>query len=298
MTAATADLPLVKLRTLLRSIGQIVLQADAATGICVVAALALTNMRLACAALLGAAVANVIAVLTGRDRADLQRGLHGFNGALAALAAASFVADAPAAIAVALVAATTAALAQGPIMRRLEHWQLGCYSSPYLAATALWLPLVSIRHAPAPLPAAPPPFAWSAALGGILSSVAQTGFARGVLPGLLVLAGIAAASRRQALVALGGAAGASLALAVAGADNGALNTGLLGFNGALTALALCAEGLPTLSAGVLIAALLQALATHCGMISLTAPFTAATWLALIARRRWITGDPDVIRSPR
>ncbi|CAG9272758.1 Eukaryotic-type low-affinity urea transporter [Paraburkholderia unamae] len=74
------------LGALLRSLGQVVLQAHAGTGACLLAALALTDLRLACAALLGATAANVCAIVAGHAEAAIHDGLAGFNGALAALA--------------------------------------------------------------------------------------------------------------------------------------------------------------------------------------------------------------------
>ncbi|HWT38925.1 MAG TPA: urea transporter, partial [Paraburkholderia sp.] len=67
MSAAPHEESLDALRTLLRSFGQIVLQRDAATGACVLAAWLVSDARLACAALTGAIAANVGAVLRGYD---------------------------------------------------------------------------------------------------------------------------------------------------------------------------------------------------------------------------------------
>ncbi|WDD91983.1 urea transporter [Burkholderia sp. FERM BP-3421] len=295
MLAATVPLP-TELRILLRSLGQIVLQANAATGACVLAALACTGLPAACAALLGATAANVVAHLAGHDRAEGRQGLHGFNGALAALAAVGFSADASTGFGLALLAASLAGWACGPIGGWLRTRGLCAYSSPCLAVTACWLPF----HAAAPHAGGAPGWTLGDALGGGCAGVAQAAFAQGIPAGLWMLLGLAAASRRAATFAFGGALAGSLALVALGApdtDAVALRAGLLGFNGALTALALAGRGVPTAAVGVAMAVLAQWFALRAGLTVLTLPFVLATWLTLVARRT-TDGILNVLRTPR
>ncbi|RQS68651.1 urea transporter [Burkholderia sp. Bp8963] len=296
MSAIPSAPPTIDLRILLRSLGQIVLQANALTGALLLAALALTDARLACAALLGAAAANMIAVLTGAARRDVEPGLYGFNGALAALAAVTFAPQPLAAVALAPLAATGAALVQRALHRPLKKWRQCPYSSPYLAATALWLPFVATQHAGAS--ATGVPLSLSSFALPLLAGVAQTTFAQGAWAGALLVAGIAAASRRAAAFALGGALVSTALLLALGADAAMLADGLLGFNGALAALALMPRGARAALAAAVLAALLQALALRTGVTVLTAPFVLASWLTTALMRSLTLGDTDVvIRSP-
>ncbi|WP_408256684.1 urea transporter [Paraburkholderia caledonica] len=82
MHAAATEAHSAALRTLLPSLGQIVLQANAFTGACLVAGWLLCDPRLACAALIGAG----LHVLLGAGASSFDAGLLGFNGALTALA--------------------------------------------------------------------------------------------------------------------------------------------------------------------------------------------------------------------
>ena len=190
MPTARSASPSIDLRILLRSIGQIVLQANAFTGAMLVAALALTDLRLACAALVGAAGANLTAVLTGAPRRDVEQGLHGFNGALAALVVVLFAPSALAIFTLVPLAATGAGLVQRAIRTPLAKWRQCPYSSPCLIATALWLPFVAAQHAGAvSIAIAPTLESFAPAL---LSGVAQTTFAHGAWAGALIVAGIAA----------------------------------------------------------------------------------------------------------
>lgn len=276
MHAAAPQAHAAALRTLLRSLGQIVLQPNAFTGACLVAAWLLYEPRLACAALMGAVAANVSAVLAGYGKDDTRAGLHGFNGALASLAAFNFIADNATAAAVAILAAMATAWLLAPWSRWLRARGLGFFSSPCLIVTWLWLPLVKFGHPPASaVPAhAPGAAQWG---DGLLASFAQTGFASGALSGTLVLLGIAAASRRHALWALLGAGFASVAHLLLGATASSYDAGLLGFNGALTALALADCGVIMMLGGVAVSVVLQAAATYAGWPVMTAPFVVATW---------------------
>ncbi|ACD19239.1 urea transporter [Paraburkholderia phytofirmans] len=282
MHAAANEAQSAALRTLLRSLGQIVLQANAFTGACLLAAWLLYDPRLACAALMGAVAANVSAVLADYCEDDTRAGLHGFNGALAGLAAFNFIADNATAGAVAILAATCTAWLLAPWSRWLRARGLGIFSSPCLIVTWLWLPLVTVNATSANVT---PAHALSAAQAGsgLLAGFAQTGFASEALPGLLVLIGIAAASCRHALRALIGAGFASAAHLLLGATIASFDAGLLGFNGVLTALALADCGLVTMLGGVALSSVLQAAAAYFGWPVMTAPFVLATWSV-----QWLT----------
>ncbi|WP_118181661.1 urea transporter [Paraburkholderia phosphatilytica] len=279
--SATSDPTPIALRTLLRSVGQIVLQPNAWTGLCVLAALAIGAPRLACAAVTGAIAANIGALLAGCDEHEQHDGLYGFNGALAAIAANVFVDDAATAMAVALLASTATGWCQPALARRLRMFGVACYSSPCLVVSWCWLALMQPVHvvtASAPLT----PQVWTAATlaNGVLAGIAQTTFASGAWAGALVLAGIALSSRRHAGWALAGAALAG-AIQLALSDTGATSftQGLAGFNGALTALALADCGALATLAGVLLAVALQQWTGYYHWPAMTAPFVLATWVA-------------------
>jgi urea transporter len=283
MYAASNQEEFTALRTLLRSLGQIVLQSNALTGACLIAAWLVCDPRLACAALTGAVAANVGAVLAGHSEADTREGLHGFNGALAGLAAFTFIADDTTAAAVAILAGLATAWGFEPWSGWMRTRGLSVYSSPCLIVTWLWLPL--IKRGVTPL--APAHLATlSHVPDGLLAGLAQTGFASGAIAGVLVLAGIAASSCRLAAWALAGASMASAAHLLLGASATSFDAGLLGFNGALTALALADTGWIAALGGIALAVVLQQTAGYYGLPVMTAPFVAAAWSAQpLARRR-------------
>jgi urea transporter len=120
---------------------------------------------------------------------------------------------------------------------------------------------------------------------GLLAGLAQTGFAAGAMAGMLVRGGIAASSCRRAAWALVGASLSSAAHLLFGASAASFGAGLLGFNGALTALALADTGWGAALGGILLAIALQQAAGHYGLPVMTAPFVAATWSAQTPARR-------------
>lgn len=282
MHAASNQTESAALRTLLRSLGQIVLQPNAFTGACLVAAWLVCDPRLACAALIGAVAANIGAVLAGYSEAETRDGLHGFNGALAGLAAFAFIADDVTAGAVAILAGTATAWGLEPWSRWLRTRGLSVYSSPYLIVTWLWLPLM--KHDAAALATAHPA-TFFCIPDGLLAGIAQTGFASGAVAGMLVLAGLAASSWRLAAWAVAGASVTSAALLLLGASPVSFDAGLLGFNGALTALALADTGWIALLGGIVLVVVLQQAAGHYGLPVMTAPFVAATWSVQTLTRR-------------
>ena len=283
MHAAATEAHSAALRTLLRSFGQIVLQPNAFTGACLLGAWLLYDPRLACAALIGAIAANVSAVLAGYREDDTRAGLHGFNGALAGLAAFSFIADNATAAAVAILAATGTAWLLELWSRWLRARGLGYFSSPCLMVTWLWLPLVTRVAQQASLTTEPTLSAVQLS-SGLLAGFAQTGFASGALPGVLVWIGIAAASRRHALWALLGASLASVMHLLLGASASSFDAGLLGFNGALTAIALADCGIAMTLGGVMLSVVLQTAAAYYALPAMTAPFVLATW-----SMQWLAG---------
>ena len=296
MPTARPASPSIDLRILLRGIGQIVLQANALTGALLLAALALTDVRLACAALVGSAAASMTAVLTGAERRDVELGLHGFNGALAALIAVLFTPRPLAELALVPLVAIGAALVQRAMRALLARWRQCPYSSPCLAVTALWLPFVALPHASGATAGAT--LTPSSIADALLSGVAQTTFAQGAWAGALIVAGIAAASRRAAAFALGGAIVSTVLLLALGANGTSFADGLLGFNGALAALALAPRGPRAAFAAAALAALIQWLATCAGIPAFTAPFVLASWVTVAVARRFTLGEPDVvIRTP-
>ena len=304
----------MQIRSFARSMGQIVLQRNAATGGIIVLALLCFSPRLACALLIGTLTGNVLAhIFDDRNSPATRNDLHGFNGGLAALAAFTFIHDASRASAVAILAAVLATGLSDMLTRALRRWDLAAYSSPAVLVTWAWLPLFaeqSFATAAAKATAATSaggvfsssftvtPAFLRLCLEGIVAGLAPIAFAAGPVAGALILVGLLAARPSRAAWALAGSALGLALHACVGTSAGVLQSGACGFNPALTALATCRFGVKTAIAAIVLTLLIERAASAVGIPAMTAPFVLASWIVqLLGQRlnaRSNNGDSHVI----
>ena len=287
----------VQLRSFARAIGQIVLQRNAATGALVFLAVLCASPRLACGLLIGTLTGNVIStILDDADAPAFRDDLYGFNGALAALAAFTFVGDASQAAAVAIVAAMFATFLASKLTRVLSRYGLPIFSSPAIIVTWCWLPLFANRGDTGAIPQVASSFTtmFEAAFAGL----APITFATGALAGALIAVGLFASRPSQAAWALAGSALGATLHGLGGASDAVVLSGACGFNAALAALAASSLGKRYALAGIVAAVLIERVIDCLGIAALTAPFVLASWLMIAAQRRFIRtskqGDSHVV----
>lgn len=267
--------PLRHFRSFARSIGQIVLQRNAATGALIAAALCAFSPRLACALVIGALTGNVIAyIVEDADSPTMRDDLYGFNGALAALAAFTFIRDDSQAGAVAIVSAMLATGLSFRLGRALQRWRLPAYSSPAILVTWCWLPLFADPASGTASVVGSTPVAW---LEAVPAGFAPIVFASGSVAGLLFLAAFLAARPACAAWALAGSTLGLALHALGGAPAAVLLSGACGFNATLTALALSGKGVRVALTGIIVTVLIERIAAWLGIPALTAPFVLASW---------------------
>ncbi|KIG03173.1 urea transporter [Caballeronia concitans] len=273
-----------QLRSFARAIGQIVLQRNAATGALLFAGVLCASPRLACALVIGAIVGNVITVIT--DSADslvIREDLYGFNGALAALAAFTFIRDASQATAVAIVAAMFATLLASPLTRALSLRDLPIFSSPAIIVTWCWMPLLADRGE---VGALGPVRAGVAALTmSAFAGLAPIVFASGAVAGAFIAAGLFAARPARAGWALAGSALGAALHGLCGTSDAVLLSGACGFNAALAALAIAPQGARYAFVAIALAVAIERIADCAGIAALTAPFVLASWATMLVARR-------------
>ncbi|WP_254074115.1 urea transporter [Burkholderia sp. S171] len=283
----------MQIRSFARSMGQIVLQRNAATGGILVLALLCFSPRLACALLIGTLTGNVLAHIFDDDGSPATRNdLHGFNGGLAALAAFTFVHDDSRATAVAILAAVLATGLSDVLTRVLSRWNLAAYSSPAVLVTWAWLPLFAdpslttsaVRGTAAASADSGITLLFSVApaflrpcLEGSVAGLAPIAFAAGPAAGALILVGLLVARPSRAAWALGGSALGLALYTVFGTSAGMLESGACGFNPALAALATCRFGVKAAISAIVLTLLIELAASAIGIPALTAPFVAASW---------------------
>lgn len=263
----------------LRGIGQVALQANSVAGLVFVLAVAWSSPLQALALVWGASLSTALAALTTVLFAPQLQALW-----LAASLAA--------------VATVPIALALQKLLRR---WQLPTLSLPFILA--LWCVLLWARLQGAvpsgasvavPVLSAPVALSVDHVTRTLLNGMGQVFFQADAGTGVLVLLGLLVSAPRAALLAVLGTACASVTAWGLGASADALQSGVHGFSGALTALAVGMVLLPataqhlrtTLWAMVaasltpLIGLVLGWVLASVGLPVLTLPFVVASWGAV------------------
>lgn len=297
----------------LRGAGQVVFQDHPLSGLAFLAAIAWAAWQAALPALLAGALLGLLASTAAAhvlraDEAALRRGLHGFNGLLVGVALPVFLAPTPAMVLLLVLGAAASTPLMQAITRLMQRLGLPALTAPFLVTTwALLLVAQGLGLPAAPAAASAGTAGLDAALPGgelparvwpllrgLLVAPAQVFLLDDPVSGLLVLLGLALASRRALGWALLGATLASAAAWAAGLDAAGLGRGVYGFSAVLTAVALGDAApaasrrqrlavLPAIVLTVLAQAALNAVFGGVALPALTAPFVLVTWLFLRLR---------------
>jgi urea transporter len=220
-------------RQVLRGFSQCAFQANEISALFFIAAATIFHWRLGAAYVISVVVATLAARLLRGNAELLGLGLYGFNSGLMGLALANFFTPNTALwcwmpfLAV-VVAAVTVAMAR---------WlPFPFLAAPFIATFWLLWPLAETMGLQkidlGAFPDAP-----VALLEATIGALGSTLFASGLLAGILFLAGVLVSNWRHAVVALIGAVLAASLAAHVGAKGTAINSGFIGFNAVLAALA-------------------------------------------------------------
>ncbi|MFL6661306.1 MAG: urea transporter [Rhizobacter sp.] len=268
-------------RQVMRGFSQCAFQAHELTGLFFIAAVALYNPRMALFYVLSVLLGTLTTRVLKGDPVLLGLGLFGFNSGLMGLALGNFFAPAPAMYAwVPLLAVVV-----GAVTVAMARW----LPFPFLAAPfiltfwVVWplagamgmqaIDLGAFPDAPVLLPAA------------TITALGSTLFAATVVSGVLFLAGVLVSSWRHALVALFGALLAAALAAHVGAKGAMINSGFIGYNAVLAALA----AYVVVAADLRLAALAALVSTwifsfigrHAPVPALASGFVLTVWVILL-----------------
>ena len=279
MTLATGALRFG--RQSLRGLSQCAFQANETAGAFFIVAVAVFNVRMAIFFVVSVLVGTLVARLLKGSEELLNLGLFGFNSALMGLALANFFQPSSTlwlwmVVLAAVAAAVTLAMAKWirvPFLAApfiLTLWVMWPF------AESMGLTKVDFGAFPAA------PIVWATALPAALGSAL---FAPNAFTGLLFLAGLLISNWRHGVVALLGAFTAVAIAAQAGAPGAAINSGFVGFNGVLAALAAYILVAPDLRLVVLGSVLGTWLASYvyrgAPVPVLASGFVLAIWLMLL-----------------
>jgi urea transporter len=269
-----AAVPLVLQRQLV-GIGQIYFQATPVFGAVLLFCLYLSGPILAAGAVLGVSVASLVAWALVYAKADRDKGLFSFNGALSGIGlCACYEAGWPLCVAIVLAGVLTAIFS-----RCAQLCKLPVLTSGFVLV--MWLAIVM-----APVPGLTPRSYAGCRLADetlLFCAWAQASFVPSAWLGCLLLASTAWLSRRASLWVLGAGiavwAVASTGIGIRGqvAD--------IAMNCMLTALGLSVYRFPhgLRVAGIVLGGLLAWIMGQLGMPCLTLPFILATWSVFMVR---------------
>lgn len=292
------------LDSVLRGIGQVMLQENSFTGLFFVMGIFFNSTLFGAAVLLGTAVSTATAMALGIERAAIRAGLYGFNGGLVAIALLFFLAPNWLTWGCVILAAAASTLLMAALQSLLRVWKIPALTAPFVftslcffLATARFGRLESTHLLPtAGLPKAVAVegiVSSSTVVEGLFNGIGQVFFQGNVVTGVLFTIGLLIASRRACVAALLGSLVGLLVAWGMGAAEPAIRAGAFGFNNVLVAIALGAV-FYTLNRASVIHALLATLATPfvyaalsaalepLGMPALTLPFVLVTWISLLA----------------
>jgi len=296
----------------LRGAGQVFFQANSATGLLFLAAIAWAshdngNWSIAAGAIVGLVVATATAYFIDSTRASLNQGLYGFNGILVGVALPTFLAATPVMwVYVVIGAAVSSVVVDAMSNVVTRNWGTAGSTGPFVLVTwILLLGAYAFAHlhvtgmGPPKLAAELTAGAGSIALQDLprllFLNIAEVFLLGSALSGVLIVIGLAISSLPAAVAALLGSAVAIGCSVVLGVDTGALSEGLYGFSPVLTAIAVGVVFLKTSPKVVFFAFLatvftvivqgaMDSMMSSWGIPTLTAPYVLTMWLFTLPKK--------------
>ncbi|WP_165175311.1 urea transporter [Desulfovibrio sp. ZJ369] len=293
----------------LRGAGQVMFQNNALTGLLFLIGIFWGAYRahmpaVAWGALVGVAVGTLTACLLRAPRANINMGLHGYNGILVGCALPTFFAPTPLLWAYIVAGAVFSTILMLAISSVLRTWKVSAMTGPFVITT--WFLMLAaynfgnirIDGLPRPSIAVQPPLSDLFALDlrqlvkAAFTGVSQVFLINNVVTGVIFLIGLAVSSIWAAVFALAGsllAVGTALLL---GGGSTAIVAGLFQFSAVLTAIGLSTTFYKPGWRVILYAFLgviftvvaqgaLNVLLHVYGIPTLTFPFVIAAWIFLL-----------------
>ncbi len=264
--------------TLLRGMGQIMLQDNALTGLLFLLGILVNSWEMFFAALLGVVSGTASAYLLKYDKNDISHGLYGFNAALVGVGLLFFYQ--PSVVLAILIIAGSAL--STVIMNFMHKRKMSPYTFPFILSTWIVMAFVSLSGIVPAQPSSPLPL--SLDIPSALSmGFSQVMFQANILTGILFLAAITVNSRTNALFALlGSLVGMIVALALS-FPLGLITIGIYGYNGVLCGIAFAGakkHAFALAIASIALSTLLVFAIQATGISVLTSSFVFATWIML------------------
>lgn len=294
--------------SVLRGIGQVMLQSNSYTGLLFVVGVFYNSMLFGWAVLLGTTASTATAVLLGADRSHVRAGLFGFNGALVGIALLYFLEPGILTWSYVVLAAACTTVIMAALLHLLGTWKIPALTAPFVLTTLCFV-LAGARfgrlHSTGVLPTAGLPTAAtvegtvtsSTVAEGLFTGVAQVFFQGNAITGVILALGLLISWRVAGVSALLGSFVGLLVAWGMGAAEPAIRAGAFGFNSVLTAFALggglfvlnvasAAYATVAVVATAVVFAAMSAALEPLEVPALTSPFVLVVWLFMLASPRF------------
>jgi urea transporter len=280
-------------RQALRGFSQCAFQCNELTALFFIAGATIFNWRMGVAYVVSVIIATAVAKLMRGNEELLGLGLFGFNSGLMGLALMNFFHPGAALwLWAPILAAVVSALTVG-----MARWlPIPFLAAPFIVTFWVIWPLTGVMGLDkvdlGAFPDAPVTL-----IGATVSALGATLFASGPLVGLFFLAGVLVSSWRFAVVAVMGAALASSLAAHVNAPGAAINSGFIGFNAVLAAMAtfaMISNDLRMAALAALGATWIFSIVSRLGIApALASGFVLTVWLILALGRLnvWFNKQP-------
>lgn len=294
----------------LRGAGQVMFQNSAWTGLFFLlgifwGAYAARMPAVAWGAVVGVIVGTASAYMLRAPHADINIGLHGYNGILVGCALPTFFDPTPVMWVLVAAGAFFSTVIMMAVSRLMKTWKVSAMTGPFVFTT--WFIMLAaynfahfkISGLPHPVMPAQPGTAAATAIGmgdfwtATFTGVSQVFLINNVITGILFLVGLAGSAIPAAAFAWCGSVAAVWTAMFLGADTHDIVSGLFQFSAVLTAIGLGTTFYKPKSGRVILYALLgtiftvvaqgalNVLLSPFGIPSLTFPFVIAAWLFLL-----------------
>ena len=264
--------------SILRGVGQVMFQNNIYSGLLFLAGIFYNSWVMGLAAVAGTVISTGMAQILKYQKEDIENGLYGFNGALTGIAVVCFFGVSAGAI---------VALFVGAVLSTLVTHYLKKFLPPFTAPFVLvsWAVIYilidvfdfSLLNSPETLSGRIEPFS------ALSKSFGQVLFQDNIITGVVFLLAIFINNKLNAAYAFYAALLGSITGWLFLQSNEALNSGLMGYNAILCAIALSENKRSDflwLTLGIVLSTFLNIGLGKTGIITLTAPFVAATWIIL------------------
>lgn len=270
---------------ILRGIGQVMFQNNIYSGLLFLIGIFFNSWLLGLAAICGTIISTVTAEILKYDRAEIQNGIYGFNGALTGIAILCFFDLNMISISVLISASALSTL----IMNFLKKL-LSPFTAPFVLVTwaAIYLLLLLFKHPLLPLRIVDESALQLISASG--NSFGQVMFQENVVTGLLFLLAIVVNNKLMAIYTVYAAVLGSLTGWLISDSSVVVNAGLMGYNAILCAIALTGKrwlDFFWITIAIILSTIINIGIARTGIITLTAPFVLTIWIILLLKQKVI-----------